>query len=256
MPAVTAPIELKTLEDAFAAREFFLVYQPIVTLQRGECVGAEALIRWRRGETVLNAGDFMPVADGSLLSGSLTYWVVDTVASELGDFLATHPEAQIGINIPPEILGRGGLEYAAEKSGLRALAKQLILEVTERGIPDQLGIDALNRIPETGARVALDDTSLSPANLALLLRCQFDLVKIAGTLVAQLGAGLPRPGWLGGLAALLGTTKLVVIAEGVENDYQAGVLRAAGVQLAQGHLFSAALSAKQFFRYYAAHRAH
>ena len=96
----------------------------------------------------------------------------------------------IGINIPPEILGRGGIEYAAMKSGLREHAKQLIFEITERGIPDELGLEALNRITETGARAALDDVTLSGANLALLTRCRFDLIKVDQTLVAQLGAEL------------------------------------------------------------------
>ena len=118
--------------------------------------------------------------------------------------------------MPPEILGRGGIEYAANKSGLRAHAKQLVFEITERGVPDQLGLDALNSIPTTGARVALDDTTLSGANLALLTRCHFDFVKIDRTLVAQLNDTTKRPQWLDGLAALLGSTPLQVIAEGIE----------------------------------------
>ena len=123
------------------------------------------------------------------MSGVLTYWVIDTVAVELGEWLGGHEAVQISINVPPEILGRGGLLYAATKSGLSARIKQLIVEVTERGIPDQLGLDALNSIPGTGARVALDDTTLSGANLALLTRCNFDFVKIDRQLVAELAPG-------------------------------------------------------------------
>lgn len=247
-------LNIKMLETAFAAHEFFLVYQPIVALHDESCVGAEALIRWRRGADVIDAVEFMPLAETAPLAGSLTYWVIDTVASELDTFLAANPDAHIAINIPPQILGRGGLEYAAEKSGLGKRAKQVILEITERGIPDQLGIEALNRIPETGARVALDDTTLSPANLALLLRCHFDFVKIGQTLVSQLAAGQPAPSWLEGLSALLGTTALQIIAEGVESYYQAGALRDAGVQMAQGHLYSEALLAADFTRYYREHQ--
>ena len=43
--------------------------------------------------------------------------MIDTVAVELNDWLDANPEANIAINIPPEILGRGGLDYAAKKSG-------------------------------------------------------------------------------------------------------------------------------------------
>jgi sensor c-di-GMP phosphodiesterase-like protein len=243
-------LDLAALQAAFAAGELFLAYQPIVALRHGPCVGAESLIRWRRNDWILEAAEFMALTERTPFSGPLTYWVIDTVASELGEWLGRHETAHIGINIPPEILGRGGIEYAAQKSGLREHAKQLILEITEHGIPDELGLEALNRIPETGARVALDDMTLSGANLALLTRCRFDLVKIDKTLVADLKADRPEPAWLPGLTALLRTTALEVVAEGVETEYQADVLFAAGVQLAQGHFFAEALPADAFMRFY------
>ena len=245
------PMDLNTIKSALEAREFFLVYQPILSLRDGLCFGAEALIRWRRENAVLNASEFIPLSDRTPLSGVLTYWVIDTVAAELGDWLDSNGAAHISVNVPPEILGRGGLEYAATKSGLRTRAKQLILEVTERGIPDQLGLDALNSISGTGARVALDDTTLSGANLALLTRCNFDFVKIDQLLVAELVPDKPPASWLEGLAVLLQTTSLQIIAEGVETAFQADTLTAAGVQLAQGHYFSVPRSASDFKRFYA-----
>jgi sensor c-di-GMP phosphodiesterase-like protein len=242
-------MDLDTIRSAFEAREFFLVYQPIVSLRDGVCFGAEALIRWRRQNTVLDASKFIPRTERTTLSGPITYWVIDTVAVELSEWLGGHEAVHISINVPPEIFGRGGLEYAANKSGLRARAKQLIAEVTERGIPDELGLDALNSFPRTGARIALDDTTLSGANLALLTRCNFDFIKIDQRLVAELALGNSPAPWVDGLAALLQTTDLQVIAEGVETVFQADALRAAGVQLAQGHYFSAPLSAHDFKRY-------
>ncbi|MBV9724162.1 MAG: EAL domain-containing protein [Gammaproteobacteria bacterium] len=244
-------MDLATLRSALEAREFFLVYQPIVSLRDRACFGGEALIRWRRADGVLEAAEFIAVSDRTPLSGAITYWVIDTIAEQLGDWLDRHPAAHISINVPPEVLGRGGLEYAADKSGLRSRAKQLILEITERGIPDQLGLDALNSVARTGARVALDDTTLSGANLALLTRCNFDFVKVDKALVAELLPDKPPAPWLDGLAALLRTTPLQIIAEGVENAFQAATLRAAGVQLAQGYYFSGPRSVSDFKRFYA-----
>jgi sensor c-di-GMP phosphodiesterase-like protein len=250
---VRESLDLAAIEAAFAAGELFLTYQPIVALDDSSCVGAESLIRWRREGRTLEASEFMPLTDRTPLSGLLTYWVIDTIATELGGWLAEHEEAQVGINIPPEVLGRGGIEYATVKSGLRERAKQLVLEITERGIPDELGLAALNRVHETGARVALDDVTLSGANLALLTRCHIDLVKIDRSLVAQIVSGAAAPAWLDGLAALLHATPLEVVAEGVETEHQADVLRASGVRLAQGHWFAEALPAEEFKRYYAGH---
>jgi len=244
---------LDDIRRALESNEFFLVYQPIVTLDGRRCVGAEALIRWRRSGAVVEAGEFIPLIENTPLSGPITYWVMDTVAEELGGWLRDNPDALIGINVPPEILGRGGIEYVANRSGLRERAEQLILEITERGVPDQLGLKALNNIPATGVRVALDDTTLSGANLALLTRCHFDFVKLGRELIEQLDDNAERPEWLEGLAALLGTSALQVIAEGVETAEQAAVLAEAGVQFAQGHLFSVALPVDELRRYYARH---
>jgi len=229
------------------------VYQPIVSLEDGRCVGAEALVRWRwDAATVLEASRFIPQIEHTPLAGKLTYWVIDTLAADLGEWLGSHARAYISINVPPEILGRGGLEYAVTKSGLAPRAKQLIIEVTERGVPDQLGLDALNAAPQTGTRIALDDTVLSGVNLGLLTRCHFDFIKIDRSLVAELAAEKPSTPWLDGLTAVLKTTSLQIIAEGVETAFEAETLAAAGVQWAQGYLFSRPLSASDFKRFYAA----
>lgn len=251
MPA--SEIDVDRVRAAFERREFFLKYQPIVSLADGRCLGAEALIRWKRPDgSTMDAAGFMPATDRTPLSGIITYWVMDTIAEELNGWLDRYPEACIAINIPPEILGRGGLDYAANKSGLRNRARQLILEITERGVPDQQGLDALNRVPETGARIALDDTTLSGTNLALLMRCPFDFVKLDCQLVHEIrdeDAGR-RPAWIDGLSALLGRTSLQIVAEGIESSLQHDVLEAAGVQWGQGHRFSLPLSAEAFMRYY------
>jgi sensor c-di-GMP phosphodiesterase-like protein len=249
----TRTINLDTVRSALEGHNLFLVYQPIVSLKDGSCFGAEALVRWRwDAETVLEASKFIPQLEHTPLAGKLTYWVIDTLAADLGEWLGNNARAQLSLNVPPEILGRGGVEYAVIKSGLSARARQLIIEVTERGIPDQLGLDALNAVPKTGARIALDDTELSGANLGLLTRCHFDFIKIDRSLVAELTAGKSSAPWLNGLTAVLKTTSLQIVAEGVETAFEAETLAAAGVQWAQGYYFSRPLSAGDFKRFYAA----
>jgi EAL domain-containing protein (putative c-di-GMP-specific phosphodiesterase class I) len=242
-----------TPEDVRAGMErgeIFLTYLPTVTLENARCIGAEALVRWRRGQEILPGGDFIPVIENTPMSGVITYWVIDTVATELGEWLGGHSDAHISINVPPEILGRGGIEYAATRSGLRARIGQIILEITERGVPDRLGVEALNEFAERGVRLALDDTMLSGANLALLARCNFKIVKLDRELIARLKAAAPPPAWLEGLSSLLKSGNLQVVAEGVESDYQAQTLLAAGVQMAQGFLFSPPLTATELMRLY------
>ncbi|WP_291993086.1 EAL domain-containing protein [Candidatus Accumulibacter sp. ACC003] len=244
--------ELNAIHEGLKAGDFFVEYLPIISLGDQTCLGAEALIRWRRpGGEVIQPGEFIPLLENTPLSGLITYWLVDTVTVEVGGWLHANPEARLSINVPPEILGRGGLEYAAVKSGLSALRSQLILEVTERGIPDQLGLMALNSMHQSGISLALDDVTMSGTNLALISRCDFKIIKIDRLLTDQIQPDCPQPDWLRGLAGLLQTTDLTVVAEGIETNTQVQALSAAGVQLAQGFYFSPPLAAAELMSYYA-----
>lgn len=233
------------IQAGLERNEFFLEYQPVVSVADGRCVGCEALLRWRRLGRVVGPQEFIPLAEEAALGGLLTYHTIETVARELGPWLLARPHLFIGINIPPALLGRGGIEYAAQKTGYdQTLRNQLVLEVTERGIPDGIGMNEMEEAARSGVRFALDDVMLDSANLAVLSRCKFHIVKIDRRLVADIRPDQPRPEWLAGLAALLAATDLQVIAEGVETPAQAQVLREAGIPMAQGFLYSRPLPAR------------
>jgi sensor c-di-GMP phosphodiesterase-like protein len=82
---MTHGINLDDIRAGLAAEEFFLEYMPTVSLADGRCVGAEALARWRRPSGVVQPAEFIGLVEGTHLSGTLTYWVWETVAKELGD---------------------------------------------------------------------------------------------------------------------------------------------------------------------------
>jgi sensor c-di-GMP phosphodiesterase-like protein len=243
-------ISVDAVQAGLSQGEFFLEYLPTISLADGRCVGAEALCRWRRPSGVVLPRDFIRVIEDTPVSGLLTYWVIETVADELGEWLEAHREVYIGINVPPEILGRGGLEYATRKTGLEKLRRQIFLEVTERGLPDRLGVAALEAAAKTGVRIALDDVTLTGANLAILSRCPLHAIKLDRSLVTQITPECLRPEWLAGLAALLQTIAVKVIAEGVETVTQVAALRAAGVSMVQGYYFSPPIQAEEFKAYY------
>src|SRR5262245_44756409 len=137
-------ITLDDISAGLAANEFYLEYMPTLHLGHGGCIGAEALVRWRRPSGVVMPQEFIPLVENTRLSGLLTYWVVETAAAEVGAWLHTNDDIHLAINVPPEILGRGGLEYAGVKAGLEDVADKIVMEITERGVPDKLGLEALH----------------------------------------------------------------------------------------------------------------
>ncbi len=242
-------IRLDEIQSGLDKGEFFIEYLPIIELAQARCVGAEALVRWQRPTGVVLPDDFIPLIEHTPLSGLLTYWVIDQVALELGGWLKDQQDVELHINVPPEILGRGGLEYAAQKSGLQAVRDKIVLEITERGLPDQLGLDALDQAARRGIRIALDDIRIDPASVLVLSRSNVRIIKIDKSVLQDIGDGRTTS-WVAALSALLKTTDLEVIAEGVETAEQLAVLRTAGVQRAQGHYFSPALRAEAFLHYF------
>ena len=240
------------VRTALYAGELFLEYQPVVTLRDTRCVGGEALIRWRRGARVSPPEEFIPLIEDTPVSGLVTYWVIDTVARELGAWLRTHAAAHLAINVPPEVFGRGGLEYAAGKSGILGLANQFVLEVTERGVPDKLGIYELNSRPRRGVLVALDDVCTSESSLLIASEVRVDILKLEKSCVDS----ITRNGSvndISALSSLIRSANVSVVAEGVETSAQIGRLREAGIQMAQGWLFSRPLTAANFITYFASH---
>ncbi len=244
-------IDLATIREALSQGEFFLEYLPTISLADGRCIGAEALIRWRRATGVVPPGEFIPLVENTPLSGMLTYWVVDTVNTELGDWLRANRDAHVSINVPPEILGRGGMAYVASKCGLIAHVSQVILEVTERGLPDLLAVESINDGGGVDARVALDDVTLvGGANLAVLARCKFHAIKLDKSLIDQISPQCPTPEWLGSVTAMLESSHFQVIAEGVETEYQLSMLHAAKIQAAQGFYFSRPIQVAAFMAFH------
>jgi sensor c-di-GMP phosphodiesterase-like protein len=101
-------ITVDAIRAGLAGGEFFLEYLPTVSLADGRCVGAEALARWRRPSGVVPPAEFIHLIEETPVSGLLTYWVFETVAGELGEWLRDHPDAHVGINVPPAILPSWG----------------------------------------------------------------------------------------------------------------------------------------------------
>jgi EAL domain-containing protein (putative c-di-GMP-specific phosphodiesterase class I) len=241
---------LKEIRTGLERGEFFLEYLPTVELGTGRCVGAEALARWRRPGGVVGPEAFIPFVEGTPLSGPLTYWVLETAALEIGALLRSRPKLSLSVNVPPELLGRGGVASAIRYAGIADLTDQLVLEITERGLPDQLGIDALQFAAEAGCRIALDDAGHGGAHLLVLSRLSaVHQVKIDRARVQRIAPYTLDLEWIRSLVGLAHASGVEVVAEGVETSEQAALLCEAGVSLAQGHYFSRSLPAQELMRF-------
>lgn len=242
--------ELNRLLEALTNDEFFIEYLPIMRIDGKECLGAEALIRWKKAQEVVFPDDFIPVVENTVLSGPITYWLIDNIAKELGVWIEAQDYAFISVNVPPELLGRGGLWYAAQKNGFLDVSNNIVIEVTERAIPDTLGLQALIQAKELGFKICLDDVNLSNENLMVYARANIDLIKLDKAVADNLENDEWRAKEIAALAPFTMHAGINVIAEGVETERQRRIFEGLGVPMAQGWLFSHPLSAQRFIEFF------
>ena len=194
--------------------------------------------------------EFIPLIENTVLSGPITYWLIENIVQELGEWLRVQDHGFISINIPPELFGRGGLWYVASKNGMLDVANKIVVEVTERGIPDNLGLQGLLEAKELGFRVCLDDINVTNEQLMVYARSNIDLIKIDKAVADKMLDSDWDEKEIASLAPFTRHAAINVIAEGVETEFQRDIFQKLGVPMAQGWYFSHPLSAKGLVEFY------
>ncbi|SOO34152.1 EAL domain-containing protein [Xanthomonas citri] len=246
---------LARLGIAVQRGEFIVHYQPIIALDSGACVGAEALVRWQQPDGVLVPPDaFIPLAEQSGLILPITDLVVAEVIRELGPTLAADPALHVAINVSADDIKSGRVQGVLEQAlrGTGVDSGQLWVEATERSLMD---IDAARTtIPHlrgAGHTVSIDDFGTGYSSLQYLQGLPLDALKIDKSFVDTIGTHSATSAVTAHIIEMAKTLRLRTIAEGVERQEQLDYLRAHGVDLAQGWLFSRALPATGFIAYHA-----
>lgn len=230
----------RELRLALRRGEFFLVYQPVVDLVTGQCLGAEALIRWRRRDgRMISPADFIPAAERHGLIGAVTARVLDLVAADAPAFLRHSPKAHIAINLSAFDLQDAGIlaRLDALIASLEASSDNIIVEATEHSfLAPERALPNLKSIRSSGFRIAIDDFGTGASSLSMIRVYELDYLKIDRSFLADIRDGECTPVLfhIAGLAHSLG---LQIIAEGVETEAQRQALIRLGVQYAQGWLF-------------------
>lgn len=231
---------LSAITAGLAGNEFYVLYQPVIDLHSGRCVGAEALVRWCHDGQQVSPNEFIPMAEKSRLICQITDSVLGIVAGDARSLVDLVPDAHIGINlsardierprIPPRLL------ELTRKAGIAP--HNIMIEVTEYGLlsPDHAA-DILASTRELGFRVAVDDFGTGHSSLSYLANYKLDYLKIDKSFVNVIDAGDKASALVYHIIDIARSLGLEIIAEGVETQRQREVLLAAGVRFAQGWLF-------------------
>jgi len=223
-----------------------LSYQPMVDLQSGAVVGAEALLRWHRpGYGIVLPGGFLTVAEESGLIVPIGRWALEEALCDLALWCQERPVPEgfrLWVNVSPHQLANPHFaELVRELMDGHDLPASLIgVEIVEEALRD-VGATAkmLHGLRDIGVSINLDDFGAGHSNLSWLQELPITGLKIDRRFVANLDRhgddrGVAIVSGLIGLGRALG---LSVVGEGVETKAQADALRTMGCEHAQGYFF-------------------
>jgi predicted signal transduction protein with EAL and GGDEF domain len=238
------------LHKAIERDELVLYYQPKVDVLTGRMVGVEALMRWKRGDLLIQPADFIPLAEETNLIVPMSEWALREAARQARKWVDEFGFSDaIAVNLPNRMFERTDLveriTAAAREEGIPH--HMLQLEITENNLMEDLQrvIPALHRLTEIGVQISIDDFGTGYSSLAYLTSLPIAEVKIDRSFVRDLGVTPQSRAVVNAIIALAQALKLKVIAEGVENLRQQEILRGMGCGLMQGFLFSKPMPAAQ-----------
>lgn len=236
------------LRAAIPAGQLVLHYQPKADLATGAVHGVEALVRWAHPERGLIApGAFLPIAEQSALSRTLTKFVLERALVEIGACRSRGLELAVAVNLgPPDLLD---LDLPSEVARLlaerRFPAPQLTLEVSEDLVmadPERT-LEVLERLRDVGVVLALDDFGAGHSSLALLKELNVDELKIDRMFVMSMAEDPQDAAIVRSTVDLGRRLGLRVVAEGVAGADALALLVECGCHEGQGFHISPPLPA-------------
>lgn len=239
------------LRRAIAREEFILHYQPKVRIDSRKIIGAEALIRWNDPEVgLVPPGRFIPVLEETGLMLELCHWILQRSIEDSNKLVDLGLELpNLSINISDRQLRQSHfIEAISDAFSAKKGSTNIELEITESMLMENIdnNITKLNAIKEMGISISLDDFGTGYSSLAYLAKLPIDTLKIDRGFISSMLENSNSMALVSTIINLCQTLQLDVIAEGVELEEQAKILRLLRCNQMQGFLFSKPLPLDEF----------
>jgi predicted signal transduction protein with EAL and GGDEF domain len=227
------------LRDAVIRGGFAMHYQPQYDLNTNTLVGYEALVRWPHPtKGFIPPGEFIALAEETGLIIPMGEWILRRACLDA----QVWPEhVKVAVNLSPAQFMKNDVASMVKRiifeTGIDP--RRLELEITESLLLQDTDniLEQLTVMRNLGVTIAMDDFGTGYSSLSYLSRFPFDKIKIDQTFVQSLDKDPSVAAIVNSIVGLGKTLSMTVIAEGVENETQAQILRDAGCKHVQGFLF-------------------
>ncbi len=232
------------LQRALEASDLQLHYQPLMSCAKGQVTGVEALLRWKhptKGD--ISPAVFVPIAEEAGMMPALGAFVLDRAFEESKRW----PGVDVAINLSPVQFRHMDLvellETLIAKHGVEP--SRFVLEVTEGVLMESTDRNRqiLEAVRALGFKIALDDFGTGYSSLRYLCDFRFDKIKIDRAFVTGIHERKRAMTIIQSVVTLGRGLGMDIVAEGVETEAEASVMRLVGVTELQGFFFSKAVPA-------------
>lgn len=240
------------LRRALERGELMLHYQPLVSLQPGQPVRAEALLRWQPpDEDMVPPARFIPLAEEAGLVVPIGDWVLREACRQARTWVdAGLNFGGVSVNLSTLHFRQAGLvgEVADVLATTGLPARYLEIEITESALMEgvEQAVQTLEALRSLGVGVAVDDFGTGYSSLAYLKRLPLDKLKIDQSFVRGLPQDANDRAIVTATIAMANSLGFSTVAEGVETEAQRDMLRALGCAAYQGYLCSRPLTSAEF----------
>ena len=234
-------IELKKVEFD---KDFRLFYQPQVSCDSGELIGAEALLRWQtKAGTYIPPNEFIPIAEESGQIIPLGYWVIENAVKQLVKW-RKHSDKELRIAVNVSVIQLNENDFVSRINGIlnkyRISPQNFEIEITEN-IPldgNTEVLDNLVALRKLGISIAIDDFGTGYSSLYYLKNLPMDRIKIAKVLIDNIEKDPYSHSIIRMVIDMVKSNGIKVIAEGVESKEQWECLMKLHCDEIQGYYFA------------------
>jgi EAL domain-containing protein (putative c-di-GMP-specific phosphodiesterase class I) len=243
-----APTEPELLE-ALESNQFFIQYQPIVTVETENIHSVEALIYWQHPTKGLLGPDyFIPLAEETGIIAPITAWLLNSACLQLKQWQAgISPNLCLAVNLTSYLLDNVDLVKLVTQvvQSTQISAAFLQLEITESLIIHNIksSIVILQQLQNLGVQISIDDFGTGHSSLSYLQNLPVNILKIDKSFVQNTFNTSNGIEIITSIVNLAKRLKLSVITEGVETREDFNLLKKIECEFAQGYLFSKPVSA-------------
>ena len=234
------------LQQAIERQEFYLNYQPIISLKTGQVVSFEALVRWRHPQRgFVPPVNFIPLAEETGLIIPLGEWVLSEACKQLSIWrsqFSHHGPLSMSVNLSGVQLESPDLLRSIDEilQSLSLSGSSLKLEITESILMDKgsAATALLGQLKARQIKLSIDDFGTGYSSLSYLQSLPIDTLKIDRSFVNGIERREKNLEITQTIINLAHSLKLDVVAEGVETQEQLDILRSLDCEYAQGYFFS------------------